>query len=508
MHDFFKSTFVIAIVALQFLVTPAAADVGWSDECVSGSHDIADEVQTYKRYTGSREHGPNSLYANTSVSPDQSAELHVVGSNEGSGRVTVRRSDKPIELLLSAYDAGEWVITLEPGAKLQRVILQGYKLQRVTGLPDRVEIVARGRCKSAYSWEPENPFVGKRNARFDKFIRSVQEFTGLVESSFQGSYGVGKSFVVPPKFDSVTASPLKFTDPSVKETRDKTLARYRAYRDGLDKGPAETMSVLIEAMARQRLPVHFASDAHPSKVREGGARFFEALTLPRITAPVVGSPHTCSDRNPEIVKGYNGNDTINCAHGDQIYATGAGRDVINDSWGDDIIDAGAGNDIIDAGWGRDIIVFRKNWGQDVVSKTCHHAVVPDPTKMFGGDRNADWRWKYMNFIVFGPDIHPKDMMWTSKNVLEHVPSGATVTLNDKCFNIAFVEEGEIEGAKQTAGAKPKNNRTPKPSSKNIIQRWSKRFEQAQSHWAAIRKICKTKVDSEICSHLRGIGLIN
>src|SRR5438034_46502 len=55
-------------------------------------------------------------------------------------RVTVHPRPKPIVLVLGAYDAVRWTLSVEPGATLQRVIAQGYKQQDVLGVPDGVPI--------------------------------------------------------------------------------------------------------------------------------------------------------------------------------------------------------------------------------------------------------------------------------------------------------------------------------------------------------------------------------
>ena len=73
-------------------------------------------------------------------------DLHVIGVYEGHthkyGKVTVfvAERNQPIALLLTAYESVDWQIEVEPGARLARVVLNGYHEQRVSGLPSDVPV--------------------------------------------------------------------------------------------------------------------------------------------------------------------------------------------------------------------------------------------------------------------------------------------------------------------------------------------------------------------------------
>lgn len=73
-------------------------------------------------------------------------DLYVLGLYEGhthkNGKVKVLVSvtDRPISLLLSAYESVEWQIELAKGARLERVYLSGYHIQQVTGLPSEIPV--------------------------------------------------------------------------------------------------------------------------------------------------------------------------------------------------------------------------------------------------------------------------------------------------------------------------------------------------------------------------------
>jgi hypothetical protein len=58
----------------------------------------------------------------------------------GAISVTVGRTARPVELVLSAYSPVEWKLTLEPGAQLKRIVTVGYGPQQVTGAPRTVPV--------------------------------------------------------------------------------------------------------------------------------------------------------------------------------------------------------------------------------------------------------------------------------------------------------------------------------------------------------------------------------
>jgi hypothetical protein len=142
--------------------------------------------------------------------PDAKSELHVIGVIEGprgegdpdqgvgpvyrSVSVAVHARPKPVVLYLSAYESVDWAVTVDAGAALERVILQGYQPQHLTGVPDGVPVTKIGAddaLPSFYGWE-----VGSGGAEYVRAIESIRRRTGLVESSFQGCY-TGVTFEVP-----------------------------------------------------------------------------------------------------------------------------------------------------------------------------------------------------------------------------------------------------------------------------------------------------------------------
>jgi hypothetical protein len=74
-------------------------------------------------------------------------ELHLIGVYEANAdhknrnylsksaiEIKVERRNKPIILALSAYEPVQWNITIEPGAIIEKIIVNGYHNQTVSGV--------------------------------------------------------------------------------------------------------------------------------------------------------------------------------------------------------------------------------------------------------------------------------------------------------------------------------------------------------------------------------------
>ena len=273
---------------------------------------------------------------------------------------------------------------------------------------------------------------------FKHFLAVAQQTTGLIESSFLGSHDVGGEFSVPPaephyrRVEKVVTPgrprELVLLDPAV------VLNEYEAM---LAQAPVEfrpTMQILIGLMKRGKLPVLFPIDDPPDgypNAPRGVRRLFDS---------VARAPAASQDRCDRLlIIGRADGETIKCSWGNHFYVMGPGKDVVDDGWGDDIINPGAGDDVIATHWGNDVVVLESGWGDDVVSKTCSMSELSDDDRARLG-----WRYRYNNFIVFGPGIHPADVTWESKKVLAHAPSKSRLTLHDDCFNLVFTEDGEFK----------------------------------------------------------------
>jgi len=157
------------------------------------------------------------------VPPGQADELHVVSVYEpfcsapapewphpclvahDPVRVVVEPREKPVTLVLAAYDAVRWQIEVRPGATVRRVLTGGYHAQEVVGVPR--EMVESVYLPYAYGWEVSRNTGG---GEFWSLLEQARGLTGLVETSFQGCY-TGREFAIPYDADPPTtceASPV------------------------------------------------------------------------------------------------------------------------------------------------------------------------------------------------------------------------------------------------------------------------------------------------------------
>lgn len=125
--------------------------------------------------------------------------VEAVGVYQGAGRqarsgqqpspassieVRVRRSDKPIILVLSSYEAVRWMLITEPGARIAAVFLSGYNQSSVVGAGS-ARIISMGQ-KYAYSMQ---------GREFRDLDDDVFRLTGRRIALLQGRYE-GNSFSV------------------------------------------------------------------------------------------------------------------------------------------------------------------------------------------------------------------------------------------------------------------------------------------------------------------------
>lgn len=140
----------------------------------------------------------------------EGAELHIVGSymphtrNKGKAvDVEVKATNKPIVLALSSYSECVWNIRQAEAANIKAVILCGHAPQEVEGLDAKVPIIYR--CPSSASYyfspapapvQPETFYAYKaETVVYRRAIDKLNQLTGLLVSTFQGSY-YGRSFTI------------------------------------------------------------------------------------------------------------------------------------------------------------------------------------------------------------------------------------------------------------------------------------------------------------------------
>jgi predicted esterase len=132
--------------------------------------------------------------------------MHVIGvysaknrgeKQKGSVDVEVRRTSKPIVLVLTSYFAVDWRIQLAEGARVKKAIVSGYNEQENEGLPADVPLVNRSyypvdgsRRKDGWFWASD-----WNTPQWREMVRRLNEMTGLPVASFQGK-GDGDSFIV------------------------------------------------------------------------------------------------------------------------------------------------------------------------------------------------------------------------------------------------------------------------------------------------------------------------
>jgi len=106
------------------------------------------------------------------------------GRKAGKVEVRVRRSAKPIVLVLSSYEPVRWMLTLEPGATLAAVLVSGYYQSEVVGAGS-ARVVTTG---DRYAYKLDTP-------EFASLNRETMRWTGKGITVFQGRYE-GTSFSV------------------------------------------------------------------------------------------------------------------------------------------------------------------------------------------------------------------------------------------------------------------------------------------------------------------------
>jgi hypothetical protein len=105
----------------------------------------------------------------------ESIQLGDSGSEVKSSPVVVNHPQKPVVLILSAYDPTWWKVSLTPGTKLNGVILSGYHTQAVTGISRDVPLInavyeGKGSCPYFMAYKP-----GKD---LDKAKERIKQITG------------------------------------------------------------------------------------------------------------------------------------------------------------------------------------------------------------------------------------------------------------------------------------------------------------------------------------------
>lgn len=141
---------------------------------------------------------PASIPVKPMLDIPHDAKIEAIGVYQGGGEgarpreprkttnvdVRVRRSEKPVVLVLSSYEPVLWRVVAEPGARLDAVLVSGNHASQVIGAGSTRTIV----LGTAYAYERSNP-------GYLKLDNEVFRMTGKRISLFQGSYE-GAQFIV------------------------------------------------------------------------------------------------------------------------------------------------------------------------------------------------------------------------------------------------------------------------------------------------------------------------
>jgi hypothetical protein len=127
---------------------------------------------------------------------DKNTNFYVLGVYEGHthkyGKLTVfvADQDRPVTLLLAAYESVEWQIDIEPRARLAEVFLSGYHDQRVVGVPSDVpthtEPYERGSPTYIYGYDIRSCF---------RLVEKAESIYGMTPKAYLCQYN-GAAFVV------------------------------------------------------------------------------------------------------------------------------------------------------------------------------------------------------------------------------------------------------------------------------------------------------------------------
>ena len=129
-------------------------------------------------------------------SRDTNTDFYVLGIYEGHtnkyGKVTVflAEHDRPITLLLTAYESVEWQIEIEPGARLAKVFLSGYHDQRVSGVPSGIPIQTE-----SYDRRSPTYMYGHDNSSCFKLVEKAESVYGMTPKAYLCQYK-GAAFVI------------------------------------------------------------------------------------------------------------------------------------------------------------------------------------------------------------------------------------------------------------------------------------------------------------------------
>ncbi|NEQ77624.1 MAG: hypothetical protein F6K23_34200 [Okeania sp. SIO2C9] len=115
-----------------------------------------------------------SSFFNTS---NREKELHLIGVCEarsdhrggyhptGTINIKIERKNQPVILALSSYEPVHWNVSLAKEVKLEKVIINGYHDQKISGIS--------GIPIEEFSYQGTGSYIGKFACEWDKFYRKI-----------------------------------------------------------------------------------------------------------------------------------------------------------------------------------------------------------------------------------------------------------------------------------------------------------------------------------------------
>lgn len=167
----------------------------------SGSSSRSRPTITYTdpKRTNAPQSSGNPGTSNNPDEPDPEAEVHVIGIYEadaGSASVYFTRSGPSI-LVLSAYAATTWTVTVGPDTDIRSIYLLGYEKQKLAAAPDTAVVISTYEQSQeffgcGYEWPDKDPNSGCETG---ELLAAIKDRLGMTASSFHGCYA-GASFVL------------------------------------------------------------------------------------------------------------------------------------------------------------------------------------------------------------------------------------------------------------------------------------------------------------------------
>ncbi len=121
-----------------------------------------------------------------------------INSSKNAIAVKVQRKNKPIILALSAYEPINWNVTIEPGAVIEKIIINGYEKQTVSGISgipiEEYSYKGTGNSLSEgnfmYQWDSTTD-----STTSSSIVTKLEQISHTSLTSFQGCYR-GTSFLI------------------------------------------------------------------------------------------------------------------------------------------------------------------------------------------------------------------------------------------------------------------------------------------------------------------------